>query len=299
MRRFQLQRASTHVVVIVCLAVVLLGTLGVVFYKNFIAKNQSLASNQDTAKNTGSSSANKESTSTNLPSSSIDDGDSVDMLRYTNNTYGFRFDFPKQTYGSIGCHAMNQWYDNYGNLTDAPVTLYVVDSGVADMTVLESTHEFTIAQKRAPLFTQSTYGTNQRQYFSACQMVDVTQDKVKTSSTGTYLSTEYRSWQVYHVGSQDEIATLAAKFDSLPSGSNVKKTSYTLGQLAGGRQLVTYSFEYNNTDEIDGGATTTWYYPDKKLLVHIGLGQALSFAKSSGSDEYYIGQIVSSFVLTK
>jgi hypothetical protein len=278
------QNGSAHVIIISGLVVVIIGALAVVFYHNFIAKKDSNPSvtqglvKTDTPKQ-------KENTITEISG--------TDMMRYINNDLGFRFDFPKQTYGSSGCHATDKWYDNYGNLVTAPVTSYVVDSGVVDMTVLQTTNRFTIARKNAPQFTVATYGSDARHYNSACKMVDITEDLLATGN----VSTDYRSWQVYKIGSLDDIAAKASNLQYVPSGENVASISYSLGAVEDGRQVVTYSVTFKDpTAALTGGsASKTWYYPKQKLLVHIGLGQAYSFQKVTDHDSYYIDQVVESF----
>jgi len=291
----QIRKGSVQVVIIVGLVVVILGGLGVIFYQNFIAQPKT---------NTTSTSTTSATTTTIpaiKPKSTIEVTSGSDMNHYINNEYGFEFDFPKQAYGSTGCHSTTKWYDNYGKLVDAPVTSFVVDNGMTDMTVIDGPHSYTIAQKRAPLFTMSVYGTDKRQYDSACEMVDVTQDRIDQVSDTIDLSTERRSWQVYKIDTEQEIATLASQLNSLPQGTNIKSTSYALGQLSGGRQTVTYSYEFkdSNVGVYGTGATKTWYYPAKKLLVHIGLGQSVSFMKAATGDASYIDQIVDSFKLTQ
>ncbi len=282
-------RGDAHTAIIIIIVMAVLGALGFVFYTNFIAKKS------DTSTTT---STNKEK-APSVKASSITAVVNTDMLRYTNNDLGFQFDFPKQTEGSVGCHATNKWSDNYGNQVDAPVTLFVVDSGVADMTVLEGKNTFTIAQKRAPVFTSTTYGSEQRQYNDSCKMSDVTQALLEANDV--YTSSEWRAWQVYKLASVDEIAEKARELKMLGAGTKASKINYTLGRLANGRQEVTYDFYFSaaNDDFVGGGATKTWYYPDQKLLVHIGLGQSLSFAKPDSPDSYYIDQIVDSFKVLK
>ena len=175
----------------------------------------------------------------------------------------------------------------------------MTDSGVADMTVLENGNSFTTAQKRAPLFTTATYGSDERQYNDSCKVVDVTLAQLE--SNDSHLASDWRMWQLYKLSSVDDIAPTAKELKMLPSSEIVSKTGYMLGELKDGRQVVTYDFYFKNANDdfIGGGKTTTWYYPDKKLLVHIGLGQALSFAKPRSADDYYIDQIVDSFKVLK
>ena len=282
------KEGSAHMIVIAAVVVSLLAALGFVFYKNFIAKGDSTT---QTAADT------KQSASTKAEENTITAVDGTDMMRYTNNQYGFRFDFPRQAYGSTGCEVQKQWYDNNGKLYDAPVMAYIAVSGMAEMTVLESDNTYTIAQKQAPLFTLATYGDDKRQYYSECKMTAVTQ--VLIHGDGQHdLSTPYRSWQVYRIGSQDEIAVKAKELDSLAYNDNVTSVEYSLGALENGRQAVSYTFTFEPNDGyVGGGATKTWYYPEQKLLVHIGLGQSYSFAKDSTEETYYIDEIVESFTV--
>lgn len=273
---------SAHLVIVAFVVLAIVGALGVVFYRNFIAKKDTASSTQTTTQ--ADAPKQKENTITEISGS--------DMMRYTNNTLGFQFDFPKQTYGSSGCHATNQWYDSNGVLVTAPVTSYSVDSGTVDMTVLQSEDTFTIVQKQAPQFTVATYGSDSRQYNSGCKMVDVTEDLLAQGN----VMTEARSWQVYKLSSTDEIAATASKLKFFPNQDNVASVSYSLGTLENGRQEVTYSFTYKDPDALTGGqARKTWYYPKQKLLVNIGLGTEVSFAKPSDHESFYIDQIVSSF----
>lgn len=71
---------SAHVIIIVCLVVALVGTLGVVFYQNVIQKRA--ASEQAT------------STSTTQSSSNTTDGTSVSLTQFTSHKYLIRFNYP-------------------------------------------------------------------------------------------------------------------------------------------------------------------------------------------------------------
>lgn len=278
-------KGSAHVVIIAAIVIVLAAALGFVFYKNFIAKEKVTVSNDSKVGNTASTS--KKST--------IEAVEGTDMMRYTNNSYGFRFDFPRQAYGSTGCEVQKQWYDNNGTLYDAPVSAYTSTNGMAEMTVHEGGNIFTIAQKQAPLLTQATYGNDQRQYYSACKMTPVTQSLIDGEQD---LATPYRSWQIYTLGSQEDIAAKAKDLEGLSYNSDVTSIEYSLGTLQKSRQDVTYKFTYKTDGGFMGGsASKTWYYPAKKLLVHISLGQAQSFAKDATAETYYIDQIVDSFTV--
>ena len=304
MQKAQTQTGSAHVIIIAVLAVALAGTLGVVFYQNFIAKKQNIEADTNTSVSAGTQSSGKAATST-LPAVSIGQSDRSGWLRYTNNTLGYQIDFPAQTYGSTGCHSTNQWYDNYGKQVTAPVTSYLVDEGMADMTILDysSRGMALITQKRAPLFTAATYGTDERQYNSACEMVTVTPDLLlnKTDANKS-ISTSWRPLQVFKLSSQDEIATKATSLYGLPGDDSVSGVRYSLGSLASGRQEVTYNYDVKNGSELVGyGRVDTWYYPEQKALVSVSLGQSVAFASDANPNltTTYDQQIVDSFKFIK
>lgn len=281
--RKSLGRGSAHVVIITVVIVVILAALGAAFYNNFISKRSS-GTVSEAASTTSAQDA---------PKSSISEVAGTDMLRYSNPSLGFHFDFPKQTYGEVACAANDKWYDSYGTLVDAPVTWYAAIYGPAAMTILESNNTFTITQKRAPLFTAATYGADKRQYNSDCKMVDVTQQALDNRD----LTVTSRAWQVYKVNSQDDIARYGKLLEPIRSDATISAIEYTLGALQNGRQDVQYTVTYKNPDDglTGGGASKTWYYSKQKLLVHIYLGQSNSFAKVDDQNSYYIDQIVDSF----
>ena len=90
----------------------------------------------------------------------------------------------------------------------------MTDSGVADMTVLENGNSFTTAQKRAPLFTTATYGSDERQYNDSCKVVDVTLAQLE--SNDSHLASDWRMWQLYMLSSVDDIAPTAKELKMLP-----------------------------------------------------------------------------------
>ena len=275
-------RGDSHAIIIVVIILGILCALGYVFYTRFMAK----------APTTANMSADQQALS-QPKASTITEVAGTDMLRYSNPSLGFHFDFPKQTYGEVACAANDKWYDSYGTLVDAPVTWYGAIYGPAAMTILESNNTFTITQKRAPLFTAATYGADKRQYNSDCKMVDVTQQALDNRD----LTVTSRAWQVYKVNSQDDIARYGKLLEPIRSDATISAIEYTLGTLQNGRQDVQYTVTYKNPDDglTGGGASKTWYYSKQKLLVHIYLGQSNSFAKIDDQNSYYIDQIVDSF----
>jgi hypothetical protein len=301
MRKEHKQNGSAHVIVIVILALALAGTLGVVFYQNFIAKKQS--STADSVTQGDQKSDSNKTPSPAVPATTITQSDRSGWLRFTNNILGYQIDYPAQIYGSTGCHSTNQWYDNYGKQVTAPVTSYLVDEGMVDLTILNypSQNMALITQKRAPLFTAAIYGAENRSYNSACEMTDVTPglllDKLDTSKS---ISTSWRPLQVFKLSSQDEIATKATSLYGLPGTDTVSGVRYSLGNLTGGRQKVTYDFDVKAGSELVGyGRVDTWYYPGQKALVSVSLGQSVAFASDSNLTTVYDQQIVDSFKLIK
>lgn len=302
MQKVYKQQGSAHVVVIAVLALALAGTLGFVFYQNFIAKKQSATSDTTTASDTSAKSTEKTETP-QIPATTISQSDKSGWLRFTNNTLGYQIDFPARVYGSTGCHSTNQWYDDSGKLVTAPVTSYLVDEGQADMTILNypSRNMALIAQKRAPLFTSSVYGANQRSYNSACEMVDSTPEQLLNNvNTSKSISTSWRPLQVFKLSSQDEIAAKATSLYGLPGSDSVSGVRYSLGNVVDGRQKVTYDYDVKAGAELVGyGRVDTWYYPEQKALVSVSLGQSYAFESDASGSVVYDQTIVDSFKFIK
>lgn len=299
MQKVYKQNGSTLVVVVSLLTVVLLGTLGFVFYQNFIVKKQNSATT--TASDTQST---EKSEAAVLPTTSISQSDRSGWLRYTNNALGYQIDFPGQVYGETSCRAANQWYDTSGQLVAAPVTVYGGDEGMADMTILDypSRGMALITQKRAPQFTNATYGADQRGYFSACTMVDTTPEiLLANTNTSKSIAISWRPLQVFKLSSQDEVATKATSIYGLLGSDVVKGVRYSLGSLSSGRQKVTYSYDLKPGAEqlTGGGRVDVWYYPEQMALVSVSLGQSVAFANDSNTTVVYDQDIVDSFKFIK
>lgn len=272
--------------IIIVIVVALFAALGVVFYKNYIAKTN----------DTSSKSASSDLKPTKKESTVVEVA-GTDMMRYTNYDLGFQFDFPKQIPGRLGCSSSDTWKDTYGNTVKSPVTTYSYKDGIADMTVIEAEHTFTVVQKQAPLLTTGYYGNDERSYFDSCKMVDVTKSQIDKDMTNddVYLATEMQSWDVYTASSPDDIAHFATKLGGMPT-ENIASVESELGRLEAGRQEVKYKFTFDKTEGGYGGSVTkTWYYPKEKLLVNISLGHSPSFAKPNSTDSYYIDDIIDSF----
>jgi hypothetical protein len=209
--------------------------------------------------------------------------------QFTHHKLGFSFRFPAVVDGQVGCEKQDTWNDEYGNRVKSPVEWYGAKNGTAPLTVLASENTFTITQEKAPMFTEATYGPSKRMYNSSCQYVTVTQDLIDGNKLNAL---EERSWQVYKLDNAQQIAEKALKLRWLPSGTSAE---YSLGTLENGRQNVTITIK-GSEEQFGGGRTVTWYYPEQKLLVHIGLGQSVAFAvPGTNGQEYYIEDIVNSF----
>ena len=277
------QRGSTHIAIIVCLVVALVGVLGVVFYQNFIVKP---------AKTTTQASTKTEAASpktTEVPKSTIEAIAGSDMNRYINHEYGFQFDFPKQAYESVKCAESTVGYDTYGNKIVVP-TYKTNEFDVTDITVLEGDGKFMVTAKQTTLLSELKDGG-----FSKCEVIPSSialAEKANFDSTIS-LGSEFRTWEVAKVVNKDHLSDAVSSLASFKG----QAVNYTLGALQDGRYPMTYTFT-NNPDNVGGGAYKFWYYPSKGLLVYIGLGQSASFMKSKTDDSVYIGQIVDSFKLT-
>lgn len=281
MPRYQ-QAGSGHIVIIAVILIAGLGTLGYVAYQRFFAQRDVATPQAGTSQSLAETPAQ--------PRDEVIQGLGV-MDTYVNHQLGFSFEFPKQTAGNIGCKATNQWNDNYGNTVQAPVTLYVMQPGTADMTVLAGENKFTITQKRAPMYTEATYGADRRSYNATCTMTDVTQQLLDDHKLDWLM---WRAWQVYKINSADQIPQLAQGFDGAPLKDYVSSISYTLGQMANGRQPVDVHYNLNREGVI-GTRMVTWYYPKQKLLVHIDMGQSESFQDITDSNKFYGEDVLNSF----
>jgi len=271
---------SAHVIIIAGLVVILIGALGVVFYQNFIAKK---------ADPSASSVSSTTTQATEKPKSTTEITAGSDMNRYINNEYGFEFQFPKQAYEAVGCADSTVGYDTYGN--EKTVAGYkTVASGLADMTVLEGDRRYMITSK------QTVVLSDHQEYYMKCEVVPTTLALVDSykGELSQYVAAEYRTWEVARAEDKDHIAEALGTLASFQG----KAVSYTIGNLENDRYSLTYSYN-DNPENVGGGAYKLWYYPSKKLLVYIGLGQSISFTKDETSEEYYITRIVDSFKLTQ
>lgn len=272
------QVGSAHAVIAVLIVVAILVALGVVFFNNY-----------NSNKNTSTSKTTK--TEQSQTDNTITEVSGTDMMRFSNRSIGFQFDFPKQINGAVGCEV-----DETAN---APTPVYKAKDGTADMTVLSSSNKFTITQKKAPAFTVSAYEGGGERYNSACEVVDVSQAMIDDSvnnSENYDLATEMRSWQVYKLASESEIAEKAKDLTGYDK-ENVTKTEYSLDAVNDGKQTVKYTFAYKAGAEsgADSAVGGVWYYPAEKLLVQFPLQNVPSFMKPGSTDSYYTEQIVNSF----
>lgn len=271
------QNGSVHVVIVVIIIIGIIGALGYVFWKNYVAKEDSSIS-----KKTGSSKSESKKKSEIKELAG-------DMNKYVNYELGFEFLFPKAVSADTECATSDFVYDNYGNKVAAKMH-YVTKAGAAPMTVLEDDGRFVVTTKNYVVLSDRTYD-GEHAYASSCDVEPATVEKAEDINVlegGEHISNmATRTFVVGEASDNDAITAFIQK--------NVYKegTIASFGKLSNGRQDV--NVLVNNAPKTGSFAYKLWYYPSKHKLVYIALGQSAVFTSVGELGKYYDRQVVDSF----
>lgn len=281
------QRGSTRIVIVVVLVGILLGALGFVYWHNFIS---SKSNSTDLSEQSESKSKNEftKSKSEILPL------ENSDMNRYVNYEKGFEFLFPKQILTNNQCQAFDAKRDTYGNWSPSE-RHYGAADGQVEIIILESGDEYIMVPKYT-VVQSSPKGDDEKGYiFTSCEVVPTTLQILERTKKDSYgienIGLEYRSFRVIEA-KNDEEALVASRtvfndqegmVEWTPDGAYGRKSGKFI------RDPI--------VNGVGGFDYRLWYYPERKKVVYIMIGQSRWFAYADGSDNTYDDKVVESFKL--
>lgn len=273
------QAGSAHAVIIIVIIAALLGALGFVFWKNFVTKDTSPQPSSKAEKNQP-----KRSEVITLEG---------DMNKYVNYEEGFEFLFPKNILADINCKANDMVYLPSGE-SKPTIHHFISEQGPAPLTVLEAEGRYIIMPKetvvRSDIVREGDYHLAR-----ACDKQPSTialANFQNSLESNEYVSNaQKREFEIVKVESMDDITNFVRNV------SGDTQATAILGKLTGERQSVTFKF---GPDIKTGGfAYKMWYYPAKKKIVSIVLGQGAVFIDPVDTKKYYDMQVADSFSFTK
>jgi hypothetical protein len=282
-KNFSRQAGSVHMITIVILVFVLLGGLGFVFWKNFISKPNTVDTNEK-------SSAKKEKIPTKK--SEIIVQSNSDMNRYVNHEEGFEFSFPKIAEAPAKCVTKSTVYDTYGKEVPSR-SYYATVIGAADMGVLEGDGRYIVAPEETFVLSDITYDGSY-DLAGACskqpatiELIDFANDLNKDKRVENTIKREF---DIIQADNMEAITTFVRK-----TLGDTQATA-TLGALEEGRQKIT--FNYGPGIHMGMVGYNAWYYPARKKLVYMNMGQNVVLLSPTTLGLYYDDKVANSFKFT-